>query len=124
MRNSQKNKKPHFFQKELAEKYGVDEAIMLNHIIFWISINSKNLENRYDNRTWMYCTYKRFSEYFSYWSESQVRRIINSLINYNVLISGNYNRHGYDQTKWYALYDEEHYLTYYNAIDRMDDWYD
>ena len=110
----------HFFQPQLAIKYGVDEAIMLNHIMYWIASNQLNGRNYSIDRTWTYYTLEGFTEIFPYWSYSQIRRIIKSLINQDVIITGNYNKHRWDRTTWYALVDEEHMLETNNVIDDID----
>ena len=114
--------KLHFFDRKLATEYGVDEAIMLNHLIYWIAKNNMNGINRHDGKTWTYTAIKDFTKYQPYWTEAQIRRILNSLENMEVIITGNYNKHKYDKTKWYALKDEKHFLTKYNPIDKIDKW--
>ena len=110
----------HFFQPQLAMKYGVDAAIMLNHLMYWIASNQLNGRNYSINRTWTYYTLEGFTKIFPYWSYSQIRRIIKSLINQDVIITGNYNKHRWDRTTWYALVDEEHMLETNNVIDDID----
>ena len=114
--------KMHFFDKQLAKKYGVDEAIMLNHLIYWIATNNMNGKNRHDKRTWTYNPINAFIQYMPYWSEAQIRRVLNSLEKQEVIISGNFNKHKYDRTKWYALNDEEYFMKKHNPVDRMNKW--
>ena len=94
------------FDIEHAEKYGTGEAIMLKNIIFWITKNKANNKHQYDNKTWTYNSIKAFSELFPFWSINQIHRIIKSLIDQKVIITGNYNKHLYDRTLWYALKDD------------------
>jgi hypothetical protein len=89
-----------------AKKYGVDEAIMLKNFKFWIFTNQSNKRNYRDGRTWTYNTHEAFQKVFSFWTENQIRRILKSLINQGVILTGNYNDHSYDRTLWYALSDE------------------
>ena len=121
MKKKEDKRKRHYFFPELAKLYGVDEAIMLNHFIYWISNNSMNGNNYQKGRFWTFNPVKKFTEYFPYWSESQIARIIKSLIKQGVLIDGNYNRHLYDRTKWYALNDQDHFLTRYNPFDEFEE---
>ena len=117
-----KKTKRHYFFKEVATAYGVDEAIILNHILYWIGTNMMNGKNRHDGRIWTYNSVEQFRAYFPYWSAGQISRILKSLIKQEVLITGNYNRHKYDQTTWYALNDEEYWLTKYNVVDEIEKW--
>lgn len=94
------------FDIEEAQKYGVDEAIMLKNFKFWIMKNKANNKNLNDNRTWTFNSHKAFCELFPFWTEKQIRRILKSLIDKKVLITGNYNKIGYDRTLWYAFMDE------------------
>lgn len=93
----------HSFDIEVAEKYGMLEAVLLNHISFWIAKNKANNENYFDGYYWTYNTIKAFAELFPYASEKQIRRALKHLIDEGILITGNYNKLAYDRTLWYAL---------------------
>jgi len=99
------------FNIEFAKRYGVDEAIMVKSFQFWIRLNKANKVNYHDLRYWTYNTNKSLSEYYSFWSEKQVRRIIESLVDKEILIKGNYNKIAYDRTIWYAFINEDLYLS-------------
>lgn len=91
------------FETEYAKKYGVEEAILLQNFIFWVNKNKANNVHFYEGKYWTYNSKKAMLELFPFWSESQLKRIINSLINQGVLITGNFNKSPYDKTTWYAL---------------------
>ena len=102
------------FNIEIAEKYGVNEAIMLNNFMFWIKKNIANGTNNFDDNWWTFNSARAFKDLFPFWSESQIRRILKSLIEKGILIEGNYNKVAYDRTKWYAICKsrfEEFHLT-------------
>ena len=40
---------------------------------------------------------------FNYLTDRQIRYAIDKLINQKYLVTGNYNKIGYDRTKWYSL---------------------
>lgn len=94
------------FDLEHAKKYGVDEAIFLNNIIFWIAKNKADGSNNHDGRTWTFNSAEKFTEVFPFWTGKQIRRISESLIKQGVLVKGNHNKAGYDRTTWFALSDE------------------
>lgn len=102
------------FSVNFAKKYGLEEAILLQNIIFWIAKNKVNGKHHYDGRTWTYNSIKAFTELFPFWSERQIRRILKSLIQQGALITGNYNKLPFDRTLWYALKDEEYFLSFIN----------
>ena len=64
------------FDIEIAQEIGVDEAIMLQNIIFWLVKNKANGTNHYDGRYWTYNSHKAFKELFPFWTENQIRRIL------------------------------------------------
>ena len=98
------------FDVETAIKYGVDESIMIQNFIFWIEKNLANGRNHHDGRTWTYNTQEAFTVLFPFWTHRQIRRVIDSLINQDVLITGNYNKAGFDQTLWYAFKHQSEWL--------------
>lgn len=93
------------FDTEIAEQYGVDEAIMLQNFAFWIEKNMANDKHFHDGRYWTYNSHKAMASLFPFWTEKQIRRIIDNLIEKGLITKGNYNDLKYDQTKWYALTD-------------------
>ena len=102
------------FDIEIAQKYGVGEAIMLKNFQFWIMKNKANNKNYHETeyegkkieRTFTYNSVRAYSELFPFWTEKQIRRILTSLLDQKVLIKDNFNKVGYDRTIWYALLDE------------------
>tara|TARA_B100000315_G_C14309258_1_gene465538 strand:+ start:81 stop:467 length:387 start_codon:yes stop_codon:yes gene_type:complete len=122
--NKVKKTNRHFFFPEVAEAIGVDEAIMLNHLIFWIVVNKKSNQTKHLGRTWTYNSVVDFKPYFPYWSTSQIRRILKSLVDKGIIIEGNFNKSKYDKTKWYALNDEKGLLDIYNPFDDTELWED
>jgi hypothetical protein len=104
----------HHFNTEYALKYGIEEAIVINNLQFWITKNRANKKHFIENRTWTYNSYKAFSEIFPYWNEHKMKRILDSLVEKEILLRENYNKSGYDRTCWYAFKDENSFLQNYN----------
>lgn len=96
----------HSFSIELAEQYGILEAVLLNHFQFWITHNTANDVHYHDGRYWTFNTVKAFADLFPYASAKQIRTALNRLIDAGVLMTGNYNKTTYDRTLWYAFTDE------------------
>ncbi len=97
----------HAFSVEFAEKYGIECAIIIHHMQFWIEQNQALGRNFHDGRTWMYQTQKEIAACYPYWSEDTIYRLMKKLVEQEVLIKGNYNKTKFDQTCWYAFKNEE-----------------
>ena len=93
------------FDIQEAAKYGLDEAVMLNNFKFWLRKNTVSNINIHDGKAWTYNSKRAYAELFPFWSEMQVKRILKSLIDQGVLITGNYNKIKFDRTLWYAVKD-------------------
>jgi len=93
----------HHFNVEVATEYGVNAAILLNHLAFWIAKNEANGTNFYDGMYWTYNSRKAMTVLFPYLGEKQVRNAIDKLVENGLVVTGNYNQKQYDRTIWYAL---------------------
>lgn len=93
----------HQFCVEVAEKYGVNCALLLHHINYWIEHNKKAKKHYHDGLYWTYGSVKKLSEYFPYLTEKQVRTALNMLEKEGVIKTGNYNKGAFDRTKWYTI---------------------
>lgn len=100
----------HSFNIDTAKKHGIEEAVFIENLIFWISKNLANKKHTHEGRTWTYNSVKAWGELFPYMTEKQIRRVLQSLEDQGVLISSNYNASAYDRTKWYAFKDESIWL--------------
>jgi hypothetical protein len=98
----------HSFETEDAEKYGVNAALILSNIRFWIAKNKANKRHEYDGKTWTYNSVKAFGELFPYLSAKQIRTEIQKLVEAGEIGEGNYNKSSYDRTKWYCLLKKIH----------------
>ena len=94
------------FSIDLAMKHGVDEAIMLYNLIFWLRKNRANAKNIHDGRAWTYNSASSMEDLFPFWNARKIARLLVTLESREVIMSGNYNKAPYDRTKWYALVDE------------------
>ena len=97
----------HSFDIEHASKYGLNEAIILYNIGYWIAKNTANEKHFYEGRYWTYNSYPAFHKLLPYLSEKQIKSAIQGLEKLNILKSGNFNSEPYDRTKWYTIIDED-----------------
>lgn len=96
----------HQFCVELASSYGIEEAIIIHNLYFWIKKNVANESNFHDGRYWTYNSSKAFSLLFPYMTESKIYRVLKSLEEKGLIVKGNYNDTKYDRTTWYSLSDK------------------
>ena len=93
----------HSFNVEVAVKYGIESAVLLENIMFWVEKNKATKSNMIDGQFWVYTTQEAFTELFPYMSKSTVRRSLKTFIDDGVLNVGNFNKKGFDRTRWYTL---------------------
>ena len=98
------------FSIDHAQKYGLEEAIMIQNFMFWIAKNKANNKHQHKGRTWTRNTTKAFSILFPFWTQRQIERILNSLVRKGVIVVDNFNTIKYDRTKWYAFKDEAFFI--------------
>ncbi|SDF31805.1 hypothetical protein [Sporolituus thermophilus] len=83
----------------LAQKLGINEAIVLQQIHFWLQKNGKQR----DAKKWVYNSLEAWHQQFPFFSMSTLKRTFNSLEKLGILITGHYNKKAYDRTKWYSI---------------------
>lgn len=91
------------FNGEIAAMYGVDEAVFIHNLYWWIKKNKANGKNFHDDAYWTYNSVAAWSELFPFWTKEKIRRISERLVKAGAIKVGNYNAAKYDHTKWYAL---------------------
>jgi hypothetical protein len=94
---------PLLVMPQLATKIGLNEAIILQQIHYWLEINRKANKNFKDGNYWVYNSFKDWKINFPFWSESTIKRTVSKLERYNLLVVGNYNKLKIDRTKWYRI---------------------
>lgn len=94
------------FDPYIAQHYGVDEAIMFQNIVFRCTKNKANGNNFFDGKYRTYNSRKAYAELFPFWSEDQVKRILERSIKKWLLLKWCYNANTYDRTAWYTPVDQ------------------
>ena len=100
----------YIFDADFATTYGLDQAVMVHNLQFWIRKNKANDKHAHDGRTWTYNTLEAFIKLFPFWTQKQIRRILNSLVDDGVILKGNYSKNKSDRTNWYAFVDEAEFI--------------
>ena len=83
----------------LAEEIGLNEAIVLQQMHYWLKKSNHN----YDGRRWIYNSFPEWQKHFPFWSIMTIKRAVYSLEKQNLLYVGNYNKAKFDKTKWYSI---------------------
>ena len=96
----------HEFKVALASIYGIEEAILIHNLHYWITENKANCRNFFDGRFWTFNSQRAYKDLFPYMSESKIKRAIANLIEKGIIMKGNHNENQYDRTNWYAFTDE------------------
>lgn len=93
------------FNSRYAERYGLQQAVVLQHIIWWVLRNGVYGKNFRDNRFWTYNSVKAFKHEFPFLTQKQIRKCLQDLKRDGAVLVGTYNKMRADRTKWYTLSD-------------------
>jgi hypothetical protein len=86
-----------------AEAIGLNEAIVVARIRFWLG-RSKHI---FGGRPWVYNTYPEWQKQFPFWSVFTVKNIFRRLEELGVLESTQrFNTNRWNKTKWYTLNED------------------
>ena len=96
-------KTSHAYNVYEAVKYGVDKAVLLQHIRFWCTQNKGKDTHEHEGLVYMYQSAQDMQKHYPYWSRQKISRLLRDLEKEGVIKSGNFNKVGYDQTKWYTI---------------------
>lgn len=98
------NEEPITINRLAANVLGLNEAIVVQQIHYWLNINEKAKINIHDGHVWTYNTYDVWQkENFTFWSVRTLKSIFKKLEDKGILIKGNYNKKKYDRTLWITL---------------------
>lgn len=95
----------HQFNVELATKLGVEKAVIIHNMYFWINHNAKNNKNVYDSSVWTYNSASAFGKLFPYIKDRTISRYLLELERDGYIKTGNYSDNIFDKTKWYSFTD-------------------
>lgn len=98
-----KDRRVTYIFDDVAEKYGLDEAIFAQRVYFWITKNKKSNKNSHDGRTWTYDSLPNLAKRFKWWTTRQIQRIISSCVSQGLLATGIHGSKKRDRTTWFTL---------------------
>jgi uncharacterized phage protein (TIGR02220 family) len=110
----------HSFYTEHAKEYGINEALLIFNFRFWILKNRANRKHFYEDRYWTYNSVVAFGELFPYLTNKKIRIALASLIEKEVLITGNFHPDKANRSLWYAFKNEAKFLDFLDLKGQMD----
>lgn len=110
----------HLFDVEIAVKYGINAAVLLENIGFWVKQNEANETNYFDGHYWTYNSRRALRELLPYMSERQINTAISKLVDDGLVLTGNYNKSPYDRTLWYTLTDKGKAILHFDIIEKKE----
>lgn len=83
----------------LAQKIGLNEAIVLQQLHYWIDTSGHDIKGE----NWIYATYEELQSQFPWWSMKTIQRTLTNLKEIGLIKVGNFNKKKYDKTNWYTI---------------------
>lgn len=93
----------HHFNVKIAQRYGIEEAIVLHHFFFWLNKNAANEKHFYDGLYWTRNSKKAYTVLFPYMNETKIFRVFKHLEDEGIIKKGRFNTNSLDKTNWYAI---------------------
>lgn len=93
----------HSFDVNVALEVGVEKAILIDNLAFWIKKNQANGKHAHLGHYWTYNSADAFSELFPYWKADKIGRMLKQLEDDSIVLSDNFNELKMDRTKWYTI---------------------
>ncbi|MDA5091518.1 conserved phage C-terminal domain-containing protein [Klebsiella quasipneumoniae subsp. quasipneumoniae] len=98
--------RPIVINPDLAYSIGLNEAIVLQQLNYWLQETNSGLER--DGVRWIYNTTEQWLEQFPFWSESTLKRTFTRLKSLGVLKIEQLNKSQRDMTNYYTInYESE-----------------
>lgn len=98
--------RPIVINPDLAYSIGLNEAIALQQVNYWLKETTSGLER--DGERWIYNTNEQWLEQFPFWSESTLKRTFTRLKALGVLKIEQLNKSQRDMTNYYTInYESE-----------------
>ncbi len=83
----------------LAKEIGLNEAIILQQIHYWLGRS----ENEREGRRWVYKTTQEWAEEFPFWSEATIKRAICNLRRLSLIIVTKRSATSWERVNWYTV---------------------
>ena len=95
----------HYFDVDLAQRCGVNAAILLSDIQYWCERSKGDPAHLREGRVWMWSSVRDFRERHPYLTARQIRYALEQLTAAEVVITAQYSDRALDRTIWYSPVD-------------------
>lgn len=113
----------YFFDSEVAKEIGLNGAIILENIAYWVKKNEANEANFYDGHYWTYNSLKAFRNLYPFWTEKVIKYTLAKLKQDGYIMVGQYSNDKMNHTNWYTLTDKGWSLFPKHQEQQFDDEY-
>lgn len=101
---------------KLAVAVGLNEAIVLQQIHYWLNKSDKI----FNGKKWTYNSYKDWQKQLPFWDTRTIQRIFRELEKGQLISTGNFNKMKFDKTKWYTI-EYDNLSSRIRQVDVMED---
>lgn len=95
--------KTYSFNTSDAINYGIDAAVILHNMRYWLDYAAAHGEMEKDGFHWMFASASKMTKVFPFWSSNKIQKLLKKLEDGGVIISGSFNDNKFDRTKWYTM---------------------
>ncbi|AYO17056.1 hypothetical protein D0812_21960 [Vibrio owensii] len=99
---------PHAFDVDLADKYGIDAALVIGRIAHFVEYHRNNKTQFHDGHYWTYDTAAALAAHFTYWSPNKIQKLMKRLEEKGLIVSGDFSENRAVRPKYYRLGDVFH----------------
>lgn len=110
----------HIFDVEIAMKIGINAAIILENIGYWVAKNEANGENFFEGNYWTYNSRQAYQKLFPYLTKKQIDTAFDKLLEEEYIIKGNFNSSAYNRTLWYTLTDKGKCILHFGTMENPE----
>jgi hypothetical protein len=93
------NEPPLVISPNLAKIIGLNEAIVLQQLYYWLQKNPKIK----DDQAWVYNSITDWQQQFCFFGINTIRRVLDKLIRDGVVIKSEFNKTSFDKISWYSI---------------------
>lgn len=93
--------RPLVVNPQLAERIGLNEAIVLQQLKYWLSETGAGVEHA--GRRWIYNSVEQWQQQFPFWSVDTVKRALKSLQSQGIVFVEQLAKSRHDHTNHYAI---------------------
>ncbi|UZV40779.1 hypothetical protein 12Stean4476_00017 [Erwinia phage Stean] len=93
--------RPLVINPELAARIGLNEAIVLQQLNYWLTETESGIEH--DGRRWVYNTHDQWANQFPFWSVDTVKRALTTLTRKGIVITEKLQKSQRNHTNFYSI---------------------